>query len=39
MQNSRNVQANRSAMKMALPGGVTLAAIAGIAIFLIIHMN
>ena len=36
---SRNVQAKRLAMKMALMGGVTLAAIVGIAIFLIIYMN
>ena len=36
---SRNVQAKRSAMKMALLGGVTLAAIVGIAIFLIIYMS
>jgi len=39
MQNSRNVQANRLAMKIALLGGITLAAIVGIAIFLIIYMN
>ena len=36
---SRNVQAKRLAMKMAILGGITLAAIVGIAIFLIIHMN
>jgi len=39
MQNSRNVQASRSAMKMALLGGVILTAIVGIAIFLIIYVN
>ena len=39
MQNSRNVQANRLAMKIALLGGITLAAIVGIAIFLIIYVN
>jgi hypothetical protein len=36
---SRNVQAKRLAMKMAILGGITLAAIIGIAIFLIVHMS
>jgi len=36
---SRNVQAKRLAQKMAVLGGITLAAIVAIAIFLIICMN
>ena len=36
---SRNVQAKRLAMKMAILGVITLAAIIGIAIFLIVYMS
>lgn len=36
---SRNEYARRSALKTAVLGGVTLAAIIGITVFLLIHMN
>jgi hypothetical protein len=36
---SRNVQAKQLAFKMAVLGGITLAAIVGIAVFLVIHMT
>jgi hypothetical protein len=39
MHASRNVQTRRLALKMAILGGITLAAIVGIAIFLITYMN
>ena len=36
---SRNMNARRSALRTAVLGGITLAAIIGIAIFLLIYMN